>query len=91
MKKLFVATALTLALAACGPNGAVDQNDASSAANLTSPPDGEDAALLEAPDDLLATALEIQETSKITALIVVENQRPIGLVHYLDLLRAGVA
>jgi len=44
-----------------------------------------------APDDLLATALEIQESSKITALIVVENQRPVGLVHYLDLLRAGVA
>jgi arabinose-5-phosphate isomerase len=44
-----------------------------------------------APDDLLATALEIQETSKITALIVVENHRPIGLVHYLDLLRAGAA
>ena len=44
-----------------------------------------------APDDLLASALEIQETSKITALIVVENHRPVGLVHYLDLLRAGVA
>jgi arabinose-5-phosphate isomerase len=44
-----------------------------------------------APDDLLATALEIQETFKITALIVVENRRPVGLVHYLDLLRAGVA
>jgi arabinose-5-phosphate isomerase len=44
-----------------------------------------------APDDLLASALEIQETSKITALIVVENDRPVGLVHYLDLLRAGVA
>lgn len=44
-----------------------------------------------APDDLLASALEIQETSKITALIVVENRRPVGLVHYLDLLRAGVA
>jgi arabinose-5-phosphate isomerase len=44
-----------------------------------------------APDDLLASALEIQETSKITALIVVENKRPVGLVHYLDLLRAGVA
>ncbi|NIX77980.1 KpsF/GutQ family sugar-phosphate isomerase [Microvirga terricola] len=43
------------------------------------------------PDDLLATALEIQETSKITALIVVENQRPVGLVHYLDLLRVGAA
>ncbi|WP_230531412.1 KpsF/GutQ family sugar-phosphate isomerase [Microvirga roseola] len=44
-----------------------------------------------APDDLVATALEIQETSKITALIVVENDRPVGLVHYLDLLRAGAA
>ncbi|KAB0268918.1 KpsF/GutQ family sugar-phosphate isomerase [Microvirga brassicacearum] len=44
-----------------------------------------------APDDLLATALEIQETSKITALIVVENERPVGLVHYLDLLRVGAA
>ncbi|QFU15408.1 KpsF/GutQ family sugar-phosphate isomerase [Microvirga thermotolerans] len=44
-----------------------------------------------APDDLLASALEIQESSKITALIVVENRRPVGLVHYLDLLRAGAA
>jgi arabinose-5-phosphate isomerase len=44
-----------------------------------------------APDDLLATALEVQESSKITALIVVDNKRPVGLVHYLDLLRAGVA
>jgi arabinose-5-phosphate isomerase len=44
-----------------------------------------------APDDLLAKALAIQETSKITALVVREGQRPVGLVHYLDLLRAGVA
>ena len=44
-----------------------------------------------APDDLVATALEIQESSKITSLIVVENSRPVGLVHYLDLLRAGAA
>ncbi|AWM88359.1 SIS domain-containing protein [Microvirga sp. 17 mud 1-3] len=44
-----------------------------------------------APDELLASALEIQESSKITALIVVENSRPVGLVHYLDLLRAGAA
>ena len=43
------------------------------------------------PDALLASALELQESSRITALIVVEGQRPIGLVHYLDLLRAGVA
>jgi arabinose-5-phosphate isomerase len=44
-----------------------------------------------APDALVATALEMEEASRITALIVVENSRPIGLVHYLDLLRAGAA
>ncbi|MGL4729498.1 MAG: KpsF/GutQ family sugar-phosphate isomerase [Bosea sp. (in: a-proteobacteria)] len=44
-----------------------------------------------APDTLLARALEIQETHKITALVVVENGSPVGIVHYLDLLRAGVA
>ena len=44
-----------------------------------------------APDALLATALEIQESAKITALIVVEDGRPVGLVHYLDLLREGAA
>jgi arabinose-5-phosphate isomerase len=43
------------------------------------------------PDTLLARALEIQETHKITALVVAENGRAIGIVHYLDLLRAGVA
>jgi arabinose-5-phosphate isomerase len=44
-----------------------------------------------APDALVASALEMEEASRITALIVVENSRPIGLVHYLDLLRAGAA
>ena len=44
-----------------------------------------------APDALVATALEMEEASRITALIVVENSRPVGLVHYLDLLRAGAA
>jgi arabinose-5-phosphate isomerase len=43
------------------------------------------------PGALLAKALEIQETAKVTALVVVEDERPVGLVHYLDLLRAGVA
>jgi arabinose-5-phosphate isomerase len=42
------------------------------------------------PDALLASALELQESSGITALIVLEGSRPVGLVHYLDLLRAGV-
>ncbi len=44
-----------------------------------------------APDALVASALEIQETAKITALIVIDDGKPVGLVHYLDLLRAGVA
>lgn len=44
-----------------------------------------------APDALVATALEIEETARITALIVVDDGRPVGLVHYLDLLRAGAA
>jgi arabinose-5-phosphate isomerase len=44
-----------------------------------------------APEDLVAKALEVQESAKITALIVVDDGRPVGLVHYLDLLRAGVA
>ncbi|MBM1171885.1 KpsF/GutQ family sugar-phosphate isomerase [Microvirga arabica] len=44
-----------------------------------------------APDALVASALEMEEASRITALIVVEQNRPVGLVHYLDLLRAGAA
>ncbi|MET0532316.1 MAG: KpsF/GutQ family sugar-phosphate isomerase [Microvirga sp.] len=44
-----------------------------------------------APDALVATALEIEETARITALIVVDHGKPVGLVHYLDLLRAGAA
>jgi len=42
--------------------------------------------------DLLATeALEILNSSKITALFVVEASAPIGIIHLHDLLRAGVA
>jgi len=42
--------------------------------------------------DLLATeALEILNSSKITALFVVEASGPIGIIHLHDLLRAGVA
>ncbi len=44
---------------------------------------------LIAPDALIAAALELQERAKITAIIVVENGKPVGLVHYLDLLRVG--
>jgi arabinose-5-phosphate isomerase len=43
------------------------------------------------PDMLLAEALEIVESKKKGALIVAEAGRPVGLVHVLDLLRAGVA
>jgi arabinose-5-phosphate isomerase len=43
------------------------------------------------PGMLLAEALEIVETRKRGALIVADGSRPLGLVHVLDLLRAGVA
>ena len=42
-------------------------------------------------DLLLGAAIEFQERHKITVLIVVDDARPVGLVHYLDLLRAGAA
>jgi arabinose-5-phosphate isomerase len=44
-----------------------------------------------APDMLLAEALEIVESKKRSALIVAQAGKPVGLVHVLDLLRAGVA
>jgi arabinose-5-phosphate isomerase len=43
------------------------------------------------PDQLAAEALEILNSRKVTALFVVENTRPVGLVHVHDLLRIGVA
>ena len=47
--------------------------------------------MVVAPDRLVGEAVEIIETRKKGALIVGEGKRPVGLVHYLDLLRAGVA
>ena len=42
--------------------------------------------------DLLASeALEILNSSKITALIVTDTSKPVGIVHLHDILRAGVA
>jgi arabinose-5-phosphate isomerase len=42
--------------------------------------------------DLLASeALEILNSSKITALIVTDARKPVGIVHLHDILRAGVA
>jgi len=43
------------------------------------------------PNALVASALEILNAASITALLVVEDARPIGIVHMHDLLRTGVA
>ncbi len=43
------------------------------------------------PDQLASEALQLLNSSKITALIVVDANRPVGIVHFHDLLRAGVA
>ena len=44
-----------------------------------------------AKDLLMAEALSIMETHAITALFVVENKKPIGILHIHDFLRLGVA
>jgi len=43
------------------------------------------------PDQLASEALEILNSSKITALMVAEAGKPVGIIHIHDLLRAGVA
>jgi arabinose-5-phosphate isomerase len=43
------------------------------------------------PDMLASQALEVLNSSSITALFVVEDGRPVGIVHIHDLLRIGVA
>lgn len=43
------------------------------------------------PDQLVSEALEIINTMKITALFVVDAGKPVGIVHFHDLLRAGAA
>ena len=43
------------------------------------------------PDALAASALESLNSASITALMVVENRKPVGIVHLHDLLRIGVA
>ncbi len=42
------------------------------------------------PDLLASAALEMINSSAITALFVVEDGRPVGIIHIHDLLRAGV-
>ena len=44
-----------------------------------------------APDALVGAALELLNSAKITALFVVKDSRPVGIVHMHDLLRLGVA
>ena len=43
------------------------------------------------PDLLASAALELINSSSITAVFVVEDGRPVGILHIHDLLRAGVA
>ena len=43
------------------------------------------------PDLLASAALELINSSSISALLVVEDGRPVGIIHVHDLLRAGVA
>jgi arabinose-5-phosphate isomerase len=42
-------------------------------------------------DHLASEALELFNSGKITAALVVEAGKPIGIVHLHDLLRAGIA
>jgi arabinose-5-phosphate isomerase len=43
------------------------------------------------PDQLASETLEILNSAKVTALIVVDAGRPVGIVHFHDLLRVGAA
>ena len=43
------------------------------------------------PEQLASEALQLLNSSKITALIVIDGGKPVGIVHFHDLLRAGVA
>ena len=43
------------------------------------------------PDQLVSEALELLNRMKKTQLLVVDAEKPVGVVHVHDLLRAGVA
>ena len=43
------------------------------------------------PDQLASEALHILNASKITALMVAQGGKPVGIIHFHDLLRAGIA
>ena len=44
-----------------------------------------------ASDAIVGAALDVLNQAKITALFVVEDRKPVGVVHMHDLLRIGVA
>ncbi len=44
-----------------------------------------------APDTLASATLALVNQSAITALFVVEDEKPVGIIHIHDLLRAGIA
>ncbi len=41
--------------------------------------------------DIIAKALNIMESYKITVLVVIEDKRPIGILHLHDILRSGIS
>jgi arabinose-5-phosphate isomerase len=43
------------------------------------------------PDQLISETLEILNSRKVTALFAIEDERPVGIIHVHDLLRAGAA
>jgi arabinose-5-phosphate isomerase len=43
------------------------------------------------PDQLISETLEMLNTRKVTALFAIEGGKPVGIVHFHDLLRAGAA
>ena len=43
------------------------------------------------PDQLVSEVIELLNSSKITTIFVVDNAKPVGIVHLHDLLRIGVA
>jgi len=43
------------------------------------------------PDQLISETLELLNSTKVTALFVVESGKPVGVIHVHDLLRAGAA
>jgi arabinose-5-phosphate isomerase len=43
------------------------------------------------PDQLISETLELLNSRKVTAVFAIQAEKPVGIVHVHDLLRAGVA